>query len=127
MNPDGAWQADFGSDLSEQSVVLLRNGKVLGCDHQYFYEGTFSIGTDGTIRAHIKVEHYAGQPRSIFGDFGTLALVSYQTDLRGVVERGKVHLMGSINGDPNKTLVVTLTRLMPAPRRAERRPRTIAD
>jgi hypothetical protein len=114
MNLDGAWQADFGSDLSGQGVVLLRNGKVLGCDHQYFYDGTYETEGNGTIKAHITVEHYAGEPRSIFGDFGpSVALVGYRVELHGVAVGGRVQLNGTINGDPDRALVIMLTRLMP--------------
>jgi hypothetical protein len=61
---DGAWYAVFGSKLAGDRMVLLRNGTLLGCDNQYFYEGVYELGDDGTLRARIKVSHYCRAPGS---------------------------------------------------------------
>jgi hypothetical protein len=42
---DGAWYAVFGAQLGGEGIVLLRNGFILGCDDQYFYEDTCSTTT----------------------------------------------------------------------------------
>jgi hypothetical protein len=47
---DGAWYAVFGSKLAG--------------DNQYFYEGVYELGDDGTLRARIKVSHYCRAPGS---------------------------------------------------------------
>lgn len=112
---DGAWRAVFGSELAGEGIVLLRNGTVLGCDHRYFYQGNYETASDGSITARIRVEHYAGEPLSIFGEFEDLTLVSYQTELRGVEVAGAVQLNGTVTGDPGRALVVTLIRLLPNP------------
>ena len=86
---DGAWHAVFGAQLSGEGVVLLRNGFILGCDDQYFYEGRYVLDDDGGLRALVKVSHYAGDRAvSIFGEFGPFAtLESFQAELRGAQDQ----------------------------------------
>ncbi len=112
---DGAWHAVFGSALAGEGIVLLRNGTVLGCDNQYFYEGNYEPAGDSGIQARINVSHYASdRPTSIFGDFGPLTLKRYHAELRGALTAdGSLHFRGAMNGDPDRELVVTLTRLVP--------------
>lgn len=107
---DGAWEADFGAELGGLGVLLLRRGQALGCDNQYFYAGSYTIAADGSIQARIKVEHYAGQghPNS-----NVRPSVSYIASLQGMVVDNRVQLNGIVNGDPERTLTITLTRLMP--------------
>jgi hypothetical protein len=113
-NLDGAWYAAFGSKLAGDGMVLLRNGTLLGCDNQYFYEGAYELGDDGRLRARIDVCHYAcDQPVSIFGSFESLTLERFQADLQGVEVAGRLLLNGTVNGDPERTLAVSLTRFLP--------------
>jgi hypothetical protein len=44
--------------------VLIRNGFILGCDDQHFYEGRYVLDDDRGFRALVKVSHYAGDRRS---------------------------------------------------------------
>lgn len=117
---DGVWQADFGSLLGDRGLVLIRRDRILGCDNHYFYEGTFELEADNTIKAHVQIEHFAGQARPIFGPPGSaLMLASYTAELQGVsAAHGPLQLRGVINGDSEKALVITLTRLMPVSARA---------
>ena len=72
---DGAWYAVFGAQLGGEGIVLLRNGFILGCDDQYFYEGRYVRDDDGGFRSLVKVSHYAGDRAvSVFGDSGHLRL-----------------------------------------------------
>jgi hypothetical protein len=82
---DGAWYAVFGAQLGGEGIVLLRNGFILGCDDQYFYEGRYVLDDVGGFRALVKVSHYAGdRALSIFGEFGPFAtLESFHAELRG--------------------------------------------
>jgi T3SS negative regulator,GrlR len=116
---DGAWHAVFGSALAGNGVVLLRNGTILGCDNQYFYEGTYKVAGDAAIEAWVKVSHYAGdRPVSIFGEFGSATLESYQAELDGTLRAdGRLHLKCAMNGDPDRELAVMLTRMIPKPAR----------
>jgi T3SS negative regulator,GrlR len=82
---DGAWHAVFSAQLDGEGIVLLRNGFILGCDDQYFYQGRYVLEDDGGFRTLVKVSHYAGDRAvSIFGEFGPFAtLESFHVELRG--------------------------------------------
>jgi hypothetical protein len=69
--------------------VLLRNGFILGCDDQHFYEGRYVLDDDRGFRALVKVSHYAGDRAvSIFGESGPFAtLESFHAELRAVRPR----------------------------------------
>jgi T3SS negative regulator,GrlR len=117
---DGAWYAVFGAQLSGEGIVLLRNGFILGCDDQYFYEGRYVLDDDGGFRALVKVSYYAGDRAvSIFGDLGPFATVeSFHAELRGAQDsNGTLQLSGGVKGDSDRRLDValTLTRLVPDP------------
>ena len=118
---DGAWHAVFGAQLGGEGIVLLRNGFILGCDDQYFYEGRYVFDDDdGAFRALVKVSHYAGDRAvSIFREFGPFAtLESFHAELRGAQDsNGTLQLSGGVTGDPDRRLdvAVALTRLVPNP------------
>jgi hypothetical protein len=117
---DGAWHAVFGAQLGGEGIVLLRNGFILGCDDQYFYEGRYVLDDDGGLRALVKVSHYAGyRAVSVFGEFGPFAtLESFHADLRGAQDsNGTLQLSGGVTGAPAKRLDVALKliRLVPNP------------
>ena len=98
--------------------MLLRNGFILGCDDQHFYEGRHVLDDDGGFRALVKVSHYAGDRAvSIFGEFGPFAtLESFHAELRGAQDsNGTLQLSGRVTGDPDRRLAVALTRLVPNP------------
>jgi hypothetical protein len=117
---DGAWHAVFAAQLNGEGIVLLRNGFILGCDDQYFYEGRYVVEEDGGFRALVKVSHYAGDRAvSIFGEFGPFAtLESFHVELRGAQDsNGTLQLSGGVTGDPDRRLDVALKliRLVPNP------------
>ena len=117
---DGAWYAVFGAQLRGEGIVLLRNGFILGCDDQYFYEGRYVRDDDGGFRALVKVSHYAGDRAvSIFGEFEPFAtLESFHAELRGAQDsNGTLQLSGGVTGDPDRRLDVALklSRLVPNP------------
>ena len=104
---DGAWYAVFGAQLGGEGIVLLRNGFILGCDDQYFYEGRYVRDDDGGFRSLVKVSHYAGDRAvSVFGEFGPFAtLESFHAELRGAQDsNGTLQLSGGVTGDPDRRL-----------------------
>ena len=98
--------------------MLLRNGFILGCDDQHFYEGRYVLDDDRGVRALVKVSHYAGNRAvSIFGEFGPFAtLESFHAELRGAQDsNGTLQFSGRVTGDHDRRLAVALTRLVPNP------------
>jgi hypothetical protein len=110
---DGAWRTRYAQTGWGTGFVVLRKGRLLGCDNQYAYEGTYQT-VGGHLTAHLEVEHYAGEPRSIFGGFGELTLVQYVADLTATEVGEKVIAFDAVvNGNPNLSFKVRLERLMP--------------
>lgn len=114
---DGAWYAVFTEQLGGEGIVLLRNGFILGCDDQYFYEGRYVLD-DGAFRALVKVSHYAGDRAvSIFRVSGPFAsLESFHAELRRAQDsNGTLQLSGGITGEPDRRLAVAvaLSRIVP--------------
>jgi len=111
---DGAWRALSAHRLWGESVVFFRQGRLLGCDLQYAFQGTYRVGDDGIVTAHLEVEHYVGEPRTISCDFGTATLTRYVADLESVEVGEKVIVLeGLVNQSPGMTLKVRLERLIP--------------
>ena len=114
----GAWRQGCSRwSRSGEGIVLLRNRFILGCDDQYFYEGSYVLD-DGAFRALVKVSHYAGDRAvSIFRDSGPFAtLESFHAELRGAQDsNGTLQLSGGITGEPDRRLAVAvaLSRIVP--------------
>ena len=111
---DGAWRASSAQRLWGESFVFLRQGRLLGCDLEYAFEGTYTVSEDGIITAHLEVEHYVGEPRTLSSDFGTATLTRYVADLASVEVGEKVIVFeGLVNQSPGMTLKLRLERLIP--------------
>lgn len=92
-------------------MLLFRRGQILGCNNHYFCAGSYTIEADGFMQARIKVDHYAGRTHPMFN---AGPLLGYVASVHGVMAADHWQLKGAVNGDPDRTLVITLTRLMPA-------------
>jgi hypothetical protein len=113
MNLDGAWRAVFAESLSGAGVVILRSGKLLGCDSQFFYEGDYAAFDNGRLTAEIRVKRYAGEGRSIFYGTEQVSPVDLYADLEGKVDGTTLlQFSGTIrNSAAAYQLSATLTRL----------------
>jgi len=113
MNLDGAWRAVFGESLSGAGVVILRLGKLLGCDSQFFYEGDYATFDNGRLTAEIHVKHYAGEGRSIFYGAEQVSPVDFYVHLEGKVDGTTLlQLSGTLRSTAaDYQLSATLTRL----------------
>ena len=115
---DGAWHAIFAAQLGGEGIVLLRNGSILGCVNQYFYEGSYELDGAGTFKARVKVSHYAGD-RVVSISWRVRAVCDSVRASRlnccaGVQDsNGRLQLKGDVTGDPDRRLAVILTRLVP--------------
>src|SRR5690349_23562412 len=97
---DGAWRALYAERLWGEGLVVLRSGKLLGCDPQYFYEGDYTVSDDGRLSARIHVRHYAGLRRSIFQRGAAVTLEEYSAELQGRIIGSEARLTGTvINAD----------------------------
>jgi hypothetical protein len=111
---DGAWRALYAERLWGEGIVVLHNGELLGCDSQYVYRGNYDTSSGATLTAHLEVQHYAGEPRSIFGEFGAVRLIKYTADLTSIeVQERVVVFEGTMNGNPDLIFRVRLERLLP--------------
>ena len=113
MDLDGAWRAVFAESLSGAGVVILRSGKLLGCDSQFFYEGDYATLEDGRLTVQIHVKYYAGEGRSIFYGAEQVSRVDFYADLEGKVDGTTlIQFSGKIrNTVAAYQLSVALTRL----------------
>jgi hypothetical protein len=113
MDLDGAWRAVFAESLSGAGVVILRSGKLLGCDSQFFYEGDYATLDDGRLTAEIHVKYYAGEGRSIFYGGEQVSPVDFYADLEGKIDGTTLlQFSGTIrNTAAAYQLSATLTRL----------------
>ena len=110
---DGLWYAIYGSSLGGNGCVLLRQGKVLGCDNQYFIEGSYQLSSEGTVTVSVVIEHFSGEARTIFGDCEPLTLTKYTVELSGRACTSFVVLTGHVEKHPDLVISVRLIRLLP--------------
>jgi len=93
---DGTYKVEFTSSLGwfGAGVVSLEDGRVVGGDTSFRYEGTLS-SISGVVTADIAVARHSGFQQSIFGD-----LDRFDLDLRGQVANGLGLLTGFVRGAP---------------------------
>jgi len=114
MNFDGAWRAFYAEALGGEGIVILRSGKILGCDKQFFYEGEYSVSDNGRLSGKIHVQHYAGDERSIFQrDDGWPRLVEYWAEVEGGIEGTVLRLVGTVVHHDGLSFPIDLSRVLP--------------
>lgn len=112
---DGAWRARYAAALWGEGLVVLRAGKFLGCDQQFFYDGEYSVSDDGRFAGKVHVKHYAGDERDIFQRTdGGPRLVEYSADIEGRIEGNVLRLVGTVmHHDGLSPFPIVLTRVLP--------------
>jgi hypothetical protein len=67
---NGFWTITVENIAMKQGigVVLLKDGKILGGDASFFYEGSYQTGSDNSIKGTIITMHFAGDTMSAFGN-----------------------------------------------------------
>jgi hypothetical protein len=111
---DGMWHALYANALPGLGYIMLRSGKVLGCDARYFIEGTYEVSAEGKVTVEIALSHYRGEPRTIVGDSGPVILTSYSVYLSGEIDAaGTLLLTGFVNGNRDLFTSAQLIRLIP--------------
>jgi T3SS negative regulator,GrlR len=108
--------AIFADKLWGEGFVILRNGRLLGCDPFYFFEGTFEVSDNGkNVKASVQVERYAGPATSIFFGAGGPEVVKYTVEFEGAYAEGALRLIGTMNWNPDLKLTAHLVRIIPEP------------
>lgn len=103
---EALWSIEFLSNVGGfgSGVVVLETGRILGGDAQYFYVGSYSV-ENHTIKATVKITHYAGQPLSVFGQANEVTL-----NLTGVPANDTFEVAGSVAGNPGLNIRIRFTR-----------------
>jgi hypothetical protein len=103
---EALWSLEFISSqrIYGAGVVVLETDRLVGGDAQYFYIGRYKIES-GIIEADVDVEHYAGQPFSIFGPSQRLKVI-----LKGKVVYPVMELQGCLANNPKQTFTVRCTK-----------------
>ena len=67
---DGFWTITVENIAMKQGigVVLLKDGKILGGDASFFYEGSYQTGSNNSLKGTIITMHFAGDTMSAFGN-----------------------------------------------------------
>lgn len=73
---DGIWSAQFSSSLGVvgSGVVIFDNGRILGGDDAYYFNGKFITTGSRVIGTVDVVQHQSGQ-QSIWGGVSSLVLI----------------------------------------------------
>ena len=57
-NLDGVWRAIYTSTLWGEGIIVLREGRVLGCDDGWFIDGSIEIITPDQLEGAVRVSRY---------------------------------------------------------------------
>jgi hypothetical protein len=106
VSATGLWTAEFstGSDAGA-GVVVFTDGKVLGGDNRYYYDGTYSQ-QGAFLHGEIVAKHYSGPPRNVFGSFSSVRLI-----LEGSIGGDLIVAYGYDPSAPQRRLSIRLRRV----------------
>ena len=103
---EALWSVEFISNLGifGAGVVVFETGRIFGGDSAYYYLGSCHVKND-TVVAEIEVNHYTGQPFSIFGH-----LDKFNLKLTGKIQEPTMELQGYLVENPSMVISVRLTK-----------------
>jgi hypothetical protein len=106
MDINGIWKAAFssGNEAFGEGHARLEDGRVYGGDENYLYLGRY-VQVGDTMTAIVDVINYTGAFIAVVGDIDRFML-----HLTGVIVDGQIRLMGPIQGNENRKIVINLTR-----------------
>lgn len=98
---NGLWTVEFGSSTGSfgGGVVVLNEGKILGGDSLYYYEGEYVL-EGRTLRATLRTSPFIEGAESVFKTKNitlTLRLVGSLTDENHVIAQGQPDGMPNLN------------------------------
>jgi hypothetical protein len=112
-NLDGVWRAVYEPETSGQGFVVLRQGRILGCDEGWFIEGSYEVVKAGRLTGRIRVSRYNDAGESIFGSFGPVDLRSYSLALEGRIAGRTIEIEAFVIGKPGLSPRIRLEKVLP--------------
>jgi hypothetical protein len=101
---DGLWTVQFqGPQGPGGGVAVFTNGKVLGGDAGYTYQGTYEENNNN-VTARIRVANFSPGVPNVMGAVG-----DFDLEIRGAVAGNTVNATGTVPGQPGQ-LRLTLTK-----------------
>lgn len=110
MSIEGLWSLFFRSNVGGEGggVVILETGRILGGDVSYYYVGDYEVDR-GQVTGNVRVTHYQGEPRSIFGQ-----ATQFNLRIAGALSGTQIGdintVTGEIVGHPQLKMDVLLTK-----------------
>jgi len=102
---EGLWIVQYeGLQGNGGGVAVLINGKILGGDTGYVYEGTYTV-KDHTLRTSVHVSNFLPEVPSVLGVVGDFDL-QMEARINGNVIQGTMSLVGN----PALSIAVRLTK-----------------
>jgi hypothetical protein len=85
-------------------VAIFRDGKILGGDSAYQYQGTYQLDSD-QLRATVQVRSFIPNVPTVFGNTPNFTL-----QLEGRVKNGTGEAQGQVVGAPQLRIGIRLTK-----------------
>lgn len=105
---DGLWIVQFhGPQGTGGGVVVLTNGRVLGGDSGFSYEGTYEV-KDELFKAKVSVKNFDPAVPNVLGVPSPFDLI---IDAR--MQRDAINGTGALANAPDSKIVVRLTKSVP--------------
>jgi len=110
---DALWSVRFISNSMSTGagVIIIKNGKIVGGDSQYYYIGELTL-TDDIVNAEVTATIHTRIPglESVFGQIDSFVL-----GLSGKAKPKEINLTGTMLGSPTATINIVCTRLTDLP------------
>ena len=112
---EGLWSISFSTVDQPQTdvgagVVVFETQRIFGGDSSYFYIGNYSITKENQIKADVSVNHYYGQPLSIFGPLAKCTII-----INGSITVDEFHAQGYVKENPLLKLMVNFVKRADSP------------
>jgi len=102
---EGLWIVQYeGTQGEGAGVVVLVQGRVLGGDLGYTYEGNYVI-KDNWMAASVRVANFLPNVASVLGTVG-----DFDLELKAPIKEGVIHATMSVVGRPGVSIVAKLTK-----------------
>ena len=103
---EALWSAEFESSqgVYGAGVAIFETGRIFGGDAKYYYIGKTDLQGD-MVHVDLQINHYAGQPYSVFG-----AARQFHLKLSGKVQVPVMDLHGHLVGDPKQKIHIRCTK-----------------